>query len=162
MISWLLAAFHARKWLVELVLFLAIAGGIYLFCQHLIGVGISQERAAWTAKLAEAQRKADIESARLSERARIAEAATRDELLHLASYRASHPLHGRLCPQGAAGVPSTSSTDANHAGASPAARDFLSLPEGNTSGLDQQHLLDVLAGRADAVSASLREWQGRQ
>lgn len=165
MITAALDFIHARKWLVELILFLVIAGGIYLFCQHLIVVGTSQERARWEAKLKDAEQKAAIETARLTERAAIAEKARAIELTELDSYRASHPLHGRLCQPSGGGVPGSAAPKPVDAGTSAAAAGFLAMPEGHsgTEGgrADQQYLLDLLAARADQVSAGLREWQSR-
>src|SRR4051812_37282915 len=46
MITAVLAAIHARKWLVELIVLGVVVLGVYLFCQHLIGVGVERQKAA--------------------------------------------------------------------------------------------------------------------
>lgn len=143
--------------------------GIALLLAAIYGAGYHQANAKWKLReddaakvLAELQRKADEETGRLKGRAEAAEHTHDQELIDLRQYRADHPLHGRLsnlCHRPAVSSPTASvSLDG---GASPAARDFLAMPEGDSGGSDQLHLLDVLAGKADGVSAQLREWQSR-
>jgi hypothetical protein len=168
-ISGFLAFFHARKWLAELLLLALVVGGVWWFCQHLIDVGVQRERSAWQAKLVEAQRKADIETGRLQGRADAAEKAREQEQADLDEYRRTHALHGGLCR--ARNVSGTAGAEAARAhggdeGASTAAGDLQSVPAGDLRARgsgepDVRHLFDVLAGKADLLSAPLREYQAR-
>jgi hypothetical protein len=111
-----------------------------------------------------AQHEADLETARLNERAHISAQVHHDEDLQIRTVTDADPLHGGLCDRpapvrrAATGIP-------GDAGPSAAARDFLALPERDHSSdegqPDQLGMLDLLAKRADLLSAQLREWQGR-
>ncbi|HXE08332.1 MAG TPA: hypothetical protein VN612_10570 [Acidobacteriaceae bacterium] len=152
----LLAFIHARKWLVELILFAALAAGIAWFCHHLIGVGVQRQKDDDAREL-EAQRK------ELTAKAETASHAHDKELLELTSYVNSHPLHGSLCQRPR--VPAAGSAVSFNAGAGAATWDLLPVPSGDhrsdAGEPDQLHMLDLLGRRADEVSAGLREWQGR-
>lgn len=169
MISCFLEFFHARKWLAELLLLALVVGGVWWFCQHLIDVGVQRERAAWQAKLTDAQRKADIETGRLQGRADAAEKAREQEQADLDEYRRTHPLHGGLC--GARNVSGTAGAEAATAhggdeGAGTATGDLQSMPSRDPRARgsgepDVRHLLDVLELHADETSAALRGYQAR-
>jgi hypothetical protein len=169
MITAALAAIHARKWIVELVLLLAIAGGVWWFCHHLIDVGVQQQKDADAAAYAKLQRTADRETGRLQGVADAAEKARAQEASELDRYRLEHPLHGGLCQPrklpAAAGAeaPGANGRDAT---ASASAGDLQPLSPGDPGAggsgePDVRHLLDVLAGRADLLSAGLREYKAR-
>lgn len=164
-IGFILDFFHARKYLAELLLIGVIAGAIYLGCHHLIQVGVGQERARWEAKLAAQQKAADIETARLQERATIAEKAHASELAELDAYRASHPLHGSLCQRPADGLPKAANSVTSNGDPSATPGNVQPVYPGDhrrdEDDPDQLGMLDLLARRGDAVSAQLREWQGR-
>lgn len=111
----------------------------------------SADRAQLTATLA-AERKANI-----AEVAHVQEDAT------TIKFRANDPLHGGLCVKPNLQAAATKQVNGGP-GAAPA--DIQPMPAGDPEASgpgnpDVRHLLDVLAGRADEVSARLREWQGR-
>lgn len=167
MISSALEFVHARKWLIELILLVVIVGAGYWFCHHLIEVGVQRQKDADTKALVELQRHTDIETGRLQGIADTAEQARAKEHTDLVDYQRTHPLHGGLCDahgrQG--GMPSTGTANGGDAHAGPKAADLQPLPSGDSPSrhrTDQLGLLDLLAGRCDAVSATLREYQARQ
>jgi hypothetical protein len=169
MITGVLEFIHARKWLVELVLLLALAGGVWWFCQHLIDVGVQRQKDDDAKAYAELQRKADLETGRLQGVADAAEKARAQEHADDDQYRRDHPLHGGLCL--ARQLPATASaqTGAAHVGDEAAGTGAADLQRvspgdpgvGGQGDPDVRHLLDVLAGRADFLSATLREFQAR-
>jgi len=163
----LLAFIHARKWLVELILFAVIVAGVYLFCQHLIQVGVQKQKDADAKELVELQRKADLETGRLQGKADAASHIHDQELADLRLYRSTHPLHGGLCiNQGRSNLPSATAANTGDAGAAAGQGDVQSLSPGDPSASGQRDadirgMLDTLAARADFLSAQVREWQGR-
>lgn len=170
MITAFLEIFHARKWIAELLLLLAIVGGIWWFCNHLIAKGVAEQRAADQLELVALQKDADTKTQQLRDRATRAEVLHETEQTELASYRASDPLHGGLCKsaanQGRGNLPSAQPTNPGNAPPGAASADVQPVPEGDTSAggqreTDIRHLLDLFAGRGDEVSGGLREWQGR-
>jgi hypothetical protein len=168
MITAALAFIHARKWLVELILAAAVIAVAWLFCQHLIEVGVQRQKDADAKEYAAMQRKADIETGRLQGVADAAEKAREKEASDLDQYRRDHPLHGGLCNKlSAAAGPEASAAHGGNADPSAATGDLLAVPPGDPGvggqgDPDVRHLLDVLAGRADLLSAGLREYQARE
>jgi hypothetical protein len=166
-ISDALAFIHARKWLVELILLAVIVAGVYFFCQHLIGVGVQRQKDADARELVKLQHDADVEAARLRGVADAAEKARAKEHDELADYRRLHPLHGGLClNQGGRHLPTAGAADGGDEGTSATAGNLQPLPAGDPGSggqgdPDVRHLLDVFAGRADLLSAELREYQAR-
>ena len=163
MISTALEFLHARKWLVELVLLIAIVLGAWWFCHHLIEVGVQRERAAWMLKVDEA----NLKAAELRRQAEAAEAARKREHDELTTYVATHPLHGTLASlcRKPTSVPAATGTDGRDGQASTSTADVLAVPPGDSGGNldepDQLGMLSLLAGRADLLSSQVREWQGR-
>lgn len=167
MISSALEFIHARKWLVELILVAVVVAGLWWFCHHLIQVGVQRQRDDDARELVKLQHDADVESGRLQGIADAAHKAQEQEHADNLDYRRTHPLHGGLClNQGRSHLPEAGATDASHAGTGTAAGDLLALPAGDPQlgghgEPDIRHLLDVLNGKADDVSATLREYQSR-
>lgn len=163
MISAALAAITSRKWLMELILAAVLVAGVYLLCQHLIGVGVARERAAWQTKV----REANLETARQRGLADAAEAAGKKEHDERTQYALDHPLRGSidsLCRR-SRGVPATAQTVSSNAGAgapSAAIQPVLEGGVGSGSDPDQLGMLSVLASKCDGLSSQLKEWQARQ
>ncbi len=160
--TWLLDFIHARKWLVELILLALIAGAVWWFCAHLIGVGVQRERAAWEQKATEA----NIKAAKAQGRAEAAEAAGKREHDELETYIAAHPLHGSLASlcRPSPGVPAAAEGHPGDAAASAGSADVQSLSARDPRGgqdPDQLGMLSALAARADLLSATVREYQAR-
>jgi hypothetical protein len=109
-----------------------------------------------------AKDQADAETARLRENAHNAEVAHAQEISDLRAYRLAHPVVVRLCgkPSGG-GVPQAGTAVAGNDGTGTASGDVLEVPAGDSGGRDIGGMLDLLAGKADAVSAELREYQAR-
>lgn len=141
----------------------ALAGGLWWVHNHLVDKGIAQQQAADAKAYARLQRDADLETGRLNGLADAAEHAHDQELTDLRQYRADHPLHGSLRVNCLPATPRGEASASNpiDGGTSTQPGPVQSVPEGNSGGLDQLHLLDILAGKADEVSGQLREWQAR-
>ena len=158
---------HARKWLVELILLAVLLAGLALYRVHLIDMGKQEQKDADTAAYAKLQADTDKETSRLQGVANDADKAHTAESAKLAQYIADHPLHGSLCPHGSgSGVPGTSSHNPSNGPASAGSGPVLPMPQGDRSrdqdDPDQLGMLSALAGRADQLSAGLREWQARK
>ncbi len=141
---------------------LVLTGAFLGARSHYIGVGIERQQQADAKALVKLQLEADEKTAELQTKADLAEHAHDQELKDLRQYVVDNPLHGRLsnCPRTAT-LPHSSPANPVNAGTSPAPADVLNLPKADSGGLDQLRLLDLLARRGDAVSASLREYQSR-
>lgn len=169
MITAVLTFIHARKWLVELILLLAVVGAVTWFCHHLIEVGVQQQKDADAAQYAKLKETADKETGRLQGIADTAEKARDQESKALDDYRTANPLHGSLClnpAQQSGRVPETGATHPSNAGTSTSTSTVqpVSAGDSGTGGQGQpdiRHMLDLLAGRADQVSGELREYQAR-
>lgn len=164
MISAALTAITSRKWLMEAILAGVLVAGVYLFCQHLISVGVQRQKDADAKELVKLQHDADVETAKAQARADIAEKARDTEISQLDDYRRLHPLSGRLClNQGGSHLPTASATEPVPDSASAIPGPIFDLPTGNNSGgIDQLAMLDLLAAKCDGLSSQLREWQARQ
>jgi hypothetical protein len=168
MITETLAFIHARRWIVELIIAAAITGAVVWYCTHLVNVGVQKQKDVDARALAEWQHNADLEAGRKQGRADAANEAREKELTDLRKYRAEHPLHGGLCLNRApsAAVPAVAGALSSDAPADAGGGDLLEVPSGDPRAggppdPDVRHLLDVLAGRADILSASLREYKAR-
>jgi hypothetical protein len=161
-----LESITSRKWLVELIVVVLVAGAVWWFCEHLIHVGVQKQKDADAKAYAQLLIDKAKEEGRLQALADQAEHAHDEELTQLRTYRNSQPLHGSLrinCP---ASLPSAAGAHNGDDEARSAAAAIQSLParSAGSSGpgsADVLHLLDILAGRADTVSATLREYQLR-
>jgi hypothetical protein len=163
MISTALEFIHARKWVVELILFAVIVAAGWWFCHHLIDVGVQRERAAWMLKV----EAANLDAAKAQGRADAAEHAAEGERNALADYIRDHPLHGSLAGmcRKQAGVPAATAADGRDEEAGAVSADVLAVPSGNlgsnTDEPDQLGMLGLLAARGDLLSAQVRECQSR-
>lgn len=88
------------------------------------------------------------------------------ELTDLRAYRDSHPLGPMFVSNGASHrcpVPAATTAHPRDVETITSAQSVLSVSAGNTesSAIDISGMLEALAGRADQLSAQLREWQGR-
>jgi hypothetical protein len=161
------AAITSRKWLVELILLAVVIAGVWWFCHHLVDVGVQRQKDADAAELVKLQRDADVESGRLRGMADAAQAAQEKEHADNLDYRRTHPLHGGLClNKGGGDLPEAAGLISSDGTISTATADLLAVPAGDPRAggqpeADVRHLLDVLAGRADLVSGTLREFQAR-
>lgn len=157
----------SRKWLMELILLALIAGAVWWLCEHLISVGVQRQKDADAKAYAQLLIDKAKEEGRLQARADQAEATYAKEHQDLVDYRASQPLHGGLChdPRRSSvpEAPVTHSGDeAARTGTATVQPVLAGDPEiGGRADPDVRHLLDVLAGRGDQVSAALREYQRR-
>lgn len=143
---------HARKWLVELLLLAAVVIGVYLFCQHLIGVGVQRQKDADAVELAK-QLAAD------KVKADKAEHVHDQELSDLRTFRDEHPFTYRVCIKP---VPKHGPTDASHDGTTPASTVGESVPAPDPDITeDRGPLLDAFAALFETNNAALRQWQGR-
>jgi hypothetical protein len=134
------------------------------YTHHERALGAARIIAADAAALDKAQHIADLQTAALKQKAEDASHAHDQELADLRSYRASHPVHARVC--GAAshsvpGVPATGGSDPGHAGTSPPSGGVQPVSAGDNGSDDLGPMLELLAGRADKLSAQLREYQKR-
>jgi hypothetical protein len=169
MISAALEFVHARKWLVELLLLGVIVVGVVLFCRHLIQVGVERQRAEDERAYRQLQLDAAIESGRLKGIAEKASHEHDEELQTLREYRVQHPLHGGLCLDDGrkSRLPNAGTAESGDAGRSSSAESLQPVSSGDSqpsgqSDPDIRGMLDALAGRADRVSAQLREFQARE
>jgi len=169
MITAILAFIHARHLLVWLVATAIVVTGIAYWHHATFKAEMERVRAEDRAALAKAQQKADLETSRLKGIADAAEKVRNEEHDQLVAYRTAQPLHGQLCTQprnSLASVPAIADTVILHAGPSAATANLQPVPTGDSAASgradpDVRHLLDVFAGRADEVSATLREFQSR-
>jgi hypothetical protein len=165
-----LALIPVKDWIYLGVIAAILIGGTYLH-HKLIAEGIAKQRAADTiasdAILADTAK----QTAALQAKASMAEQAFNKEHDDNQTFSDSHPLQPvRLCSAANAGgtlVPSTGTPHPGDEGASTAAANVSNVPAGNNSGganaagPDISNLLGLLAGKADNVSAELREFQSR-
>lgn len=152
-----------KDWLYAgIIAALLIAFGAYT--KHERTVGASRILAADAAALVKATATAKAETDRLQKKADEAEHAHDQEIADLRLYRATHPVHVGVCHatgNNQPGVPSTAGSDPSHASPGASSGDVLPVPAGDSGEQDIGPLLDVLAGKADAVSSQLREYQNR-
>lgn len=163
------------QWALELLAVGTVALGIWMLHLHTLHVGmaegIAKQQAADDAASTQLLAQAATETA---EKLKVAEAASHahdQELDSLRQFVIDHPLHGSLCVQPAAhyrgqGVLETGPAHAGDARSSPSARDLLPLSSRDSSvgppgAADQLGMLSALAGAADRINATLREFQAR-
>lgn len=140
-----------------------IVFGVYT--HHERKIGAAKVVAADTAALIMAQKIADVQTAKLAQKAEDASHVHDQELTDLRTYRSEHPVHVGVCRTAGnslPGLPKGSPAIPGDAATSPASGDVQPLLTGD-SGRDTDigPLLDLLAGKADAVSSVLREYQNR-
>lgn len=161
-----LAFVRSRKW--ELIVAVVAIGLIAWWHHATYEAGIKAQKDEDDKATASLVHAAEIQTAFYQARAERAEAAHAQETVDNDRYRADNPLHGGLCQphSGESHLSDTAATHSSNAGASTGSAIIQSMPSGDPetvgpSGPDVRHLLDVLAGRADEVSATLREFQAR-
>lgn len=166
-IAKLLGWTKAPQWLLELILVVAVIGAVWFWNHSVYESGIEAQRAADAKATLAATVAANRETDRQRHRAEVAEKANADEHTALVDYQRDHHSSVRLCnaPVATAGVPAAGASAAPAAGASAAG---VQQVPGRDSGAGQGAegrdiggLLDALAGRADEISADLREYQTR-
>lgn len=159
MITDALDAITSRKWLVEAILAAVVGLAIWWGCHHLIQIGVLRERAAWLAKVTEA----NLETARQRGLAEAAAIARQKEQDALAQYVIDHPIHGSLASlHKSPCLQSSTAANPGDTGSSTATAGIQQVPEGNSlgePGIDSLGLLGSLAARGDQLSAQVREWQ---
>lgn len=169
MITAALDFIHGRKWIVEAIALAAIMGLVAWWHHATFEAGIKHQKAEDDEATASLVHAAEVQTDFYKARAERAEGAHAQETIDNDRYRAANPLHGGLC-QPAYGwqghLPDVTATHAGNAGASPGPAAIQPVPAGDTesggrANPDIRHLLDLLAGRADEVSATLREFQAR-
>lgn len=144
---------------------LILSAGLYW--HHKVYVsGVAAVQQADAVALQAAKAVADKETARLTKRAEDASHEHDKDLADLRLYRVTHPVHvgGGLCHNSnnsIAGLPGIPAPDFSHANTGPSPGDVQPVSSGNSGRDDIGPLLDLLAGRADKLSAQLREYQNR-
>ena len=162
------------KWATELIAVGAIAaaavGGFWIYHHHVFVEGIHAQQVADQRASAKLVAKARAETKAAQAQANAAHDAYLQEVSHEAIAAARHPLPAvRLClnaHDSGSGLSQASSPHPGNAGASAAAGGVPALSGANHSvrsgrGPDISGLLELLAARADQVSAVLREYQAR-
>lgn len=167
MITTALDFISSRKWLVELIVLAIVAGAVWWLCEHLIAVGVQKQKDADAKAYAQLLIDKAKEEGRLQALADQASAKYETEHQDNLALRAAQPLHGGLCvDKGNRGVSEAGTAHPGDEGPRTASTSFLPVSAGDpTLGgrgyTDIRHLLDLLAARADSVSAALREYQSR-
>ncbi len=162
------------KWASELVLIGIVAAGavgaFWLYHHHVYVEGIHAQQVADQRASAKVVAQARAETKAAQAQANAAHDAYLQEISHEAIAAARHPLPAvRLCldaHRGGFSLPEAGATYPGNAGASTAAGGVPALPGADhpvrsRRGPDISGLLELLAGRADQVSAVLREYQAR-
>jgi hypothetical protein len=156
----LLALIPIKDWIYGGLIVLLISFGVYER-HHLIAEGQQHELAALKLSSDKLQKQTAAQTAELQAKATMAEQAYDKEVNNLNNLPT--PIV-RLCNNATNSgrvVPKASSTIAGDGDTGPAASGVQSVPAGNSEGPDIGPMLSALAARADQVSATLREYQGR-
>lgn len=166
----LLALVPIKDWIYCGLLVAVIAGGFW-YHHKLIGEGIAEQRLADDRASATLAANTAKQTAELQVRATTAEQAYDKERADTQNYRDSHPLQPvRLCVDShnrGSIVPKAGAANSGDAGTSTAAKDLHDVPSGDNSGRegaagpDISGMLELLASKADDVSAVLREFKSR-
>jgi hypothetical protein len=138
--------------------------GFLSFIRHERAIGASRILQADALALTKAQAAADIQTAKLAKQAQEASHAHDQELADLRYYRVTHPVHIRVCHDthdSIPGVPGSSAANGGNAGSSPPRGGVQPVLAGDNGSDDLGPMLELLAGRADKLSAQLREFQKR-
>ena len=171
MITALLGWTKFPQWLLELIAIAAVAGGIWYWQHARFEQGIATQQAADAAQRQQLEADTIKKTAELQTKATLAEQAYDKERNDNAAYIGGHPIQPvRLCIAADNSRPIVPAAGASHSGnESPrsGAAAIQPLPSGDSGGgsraaaPDIGNLLELLAARADDVSASLREFQNR-
>ena len=162
------------QWALELLAVGVVAAGavgaFWIYHHHVYVEGIHAQQVADQRASAKLVAKARAETKAAQAQANAAHDAYLQEVSHEAIAAARHPLPAvRLCinaHDSGSGLSQASSSHPGNAGASAATGGVSALPGANhpvrsRRGPDISGLLELLAGRADQVSAVLREYQAR-
>ena len=162
------------QWALELIAVGAIAGGavgaFWIYHHHVYVEGIHAQQVADQRASAKVVAQARAETKAAQAAAGAAHAAYLQEMSHEAIAAARHPLPAvRLCLDayaGGAGVPEAGTSHPGNAHPGTPGGRVSQVPGADHSvrprrGPDISRLLELLAGRADQVSAVLREYQAR-
>lgn len=158
------------QWALELIVIGAIAGGLLWYHHHVYETGISAQQHADSIASAKVEAQAAAATQAAQDAANKAQESYHAEVTRNAALAASHPLPAvRLC------VNTDSGPGVSEAGASFPGTQSARAPTGSVQRVpagdhpirsnepaDIGPMLSALAGRADEVSAELREFQGRQ
>lgn len=156
------------RWAAEAGVATLIVSALLWYHHHVYETGVAAVRQQDAVALAAARATAEAETTKLTQQAEEAAHAHDQELSDLRAYRDSHPVQPvRLCfnaNHSEPRVPAAAGSDASHGAAGARAADVQPVPAGDSgirpgSGPDISGLLEALAGRADQVSAQLREYQ---
>jgi hypothetical protein len=167
----LLALVPGKDLCYGVVIAVLIAGGI-VYHHKLITEGVAEQKASDDAASATIVANTVKQTAELQTKATMAEQAYDQEQSENAAYRSAHPIQPvRLCLStshpGSGVMPQTGAAKPRDANPSAPSANVSSVPSANSSrggrasGPDISNLLGLLAQRADAVSAVLREYQTR-
>ena len=170
----LLAWTGMPQWALELLAIALVAAGavgaFWIYHHHVYVEGIHAQQVADQRASAKVVAQARAETKAAQAQANAAHDAYLQEISHEALTAARHPLPAvRLCLDAYAGGPSVPEAGAAHpgnaSGSTPSGR-VSQVPGANRpvrprTGPDIAGLLELLAGRADQVSAVLREYQAR-
>lgn len=165
-----LLALIPKKDIFYAMLIVALIAGGFWYHHKLIVEGIAKQQAIDDAASATLIAKTAEQTAELQAKATTAEQAYDKERNDDQNYRDSHPIEPvRLCLSTTASriiVSQGGALNAGNAGSGPSSADVSKVPTGDSSsgggaGPDIANLLGLLAGRADEVSAELREYQSR-
>lgn len=151
------------RWLIGAAVIGVLFGSLLWWNHRAYQAGIAKVKAEDAIVLAAAQAKAEAVTAQLKAKAEEAAHAHDQELADLRDYRSKHPvsLWVRNGTGHSGGVSAGAGADAGNAGSCSSPGDLQPVSAGDHQGRDIGPLLDILAGKADAVSAQLREWQAR-
>ena len=162
------------QWALELIAVGVVAAGavgaFWIYHHHVYVEGIHAQQVADQRASAKLVAKARAETKAAQAQANAAHDAYLQEVSHEAIAAARHPLPAvRLClnaHRGGLRLPEAGPAHTGNAGTSPGAGGIPALPGADHPvrpgrGPDISGLLELLAGRADQVSAVLREYQAR-
>jgi len=159
-------------WALEVILVLVVAGGVWVYHEHvvskLISAGRAQQQADDLKALDALKTDRDKQQELIQARAEEAQHAYEQEQADLRAYRITHPdgPPNKLCIntpyRGSPDLHGASAANRGAAASSAPTPVLQPLPQANTgSGPDRRRLLDDLAAMADTLSATLRESQHR-
>jgi hypothetical protein len=155
-----LALIPVKDWIYAGII-AALLAGFGWYTVHERNLGAAHEVAALKTSSDKLQQQTAVQTAELQAKATMAEQAYDKEVNNLNSLPT--PIV-RLCNNATNSgrvVPKAGATIAGDGDTGPAAPGIQPVPSGNSEGPDIGSMLSALAARADQVSATLREYQGR-
>lgn len=156
----LLKLISPKDYIYGALIVVLIAGGLW-YHHKLITEGIAEQQAKDDAATVAIVANTAKQTADLQARAIMAEQAYDKEI---ASIAAQPPVSVRLCNDSHLGsriVPKAGTPITGNVGSGSIAGNIQPMPAGNSVGRDIGPMLELLAARADEVSATLREFQKR-